>query len=147
MLKPLRSGYTTGACAAAAAKGAALLLRDGTVPDAVITSHRRQCLLYPAQQLSRRRYLHLPVIKDAGDDGHHQPRRGKGRDRQRRGERDCHRRRLRHRPGDRRWRCRREWAINPVPRHMIGQAVREVLPVGSYRVTISIPDGEERRTK
>jgi cobalt-precorrin-5B (C1)-methyltransferase len=41
-----------------------------------------------------------------------------------------------------------EPAINPVPRRMIADAVREVLPEGALRVTVSIPGGEEtaRRT-
>lgn len=41
-----------------------------------------------------------------------------------------------------------EPAINPVPRRMIADAVREVLPEGAVRVTVSIPGGEEtaRRT-
>jgi cobalt-precorrin-5B (C1)-methyltransferase len=40
-----------------------------------------------------------------------------------------------------------EWAINPVPRQMITEAVLEVFPRPASRVphvTISIPDGEER---
>jgi cobalt-precorrin-5B (C1)-methyltransferase len=41
-----------------------------------------------------------------------------------------------------------EPAINPVPRRMIADAVREALPEGAVRVTVSIPGGEEtaRRT-
>jgi cobalt-precorrin-5B (C1)-methyltransferase len=41
-----------------------------------------------------------------------------------------------------------EPAINPAPRRMIAAAVREALPHGSVRVTVSIPGGEEvaRRT-
>ncbi len=41
-----------------------------------------------------------------------------------------------------------EPAINPVPRRMITEAVRQVLPEGALRVTVSIPGGEEtaRRT-
>ena len=41
-----------------------------------------------------------------------------------------------------------EPAINPVPRRMIAGAVREVLPEGAVRVTVGIPGGEEtaRRT-
>ena len=41
-----------------------------------------------------------------------------------------------------------EPAINPVPRRMIADAVREALPDGALRVTVSIPGGEEtaRRT-
>lgn len=153
MLKPLRSGYTTGACAAAAAKGAALLLRDGTVPDAVtitlptgdsasFTLHR-SCLAAATATCS--------VIKDAGDDpditNHAEVRATVTASGGESGiviEGGCGIGRvtkpgLAVPPG--------EWAINPVPRHMIGQAVREVLPVGSYRVVISIPDGEERANK
>ena len=41
-----------------------------------------------------------------------------------------------------------EAAINPVPREMITSAVREVIPCGGLRVTVSIPGGRElaRRT-
>jgi cobalt-precorrin-5B (C1)-methyltransferase len=37
-----------------------------------------------------------------------------------------------------------EWAINPVPRRMITEAVAEVLAPRPVRVTLSIPDGAER---
>lgn len=40
-----------------------------------------------------------------------------------------------------------EPAINPVPRKMIGLALREILPRKSLRVTISIPGGEELTKK
>ncbi len=40
-----------------------------------------------------------------------------------------------------------EWAINPVPRSMITEAVRAVFPCGGFRVTISVPDGAARARK
>jgi cobalt-precorrin-5B (C1)-methyltransferase len=40
-----------------------------------------------------------------------------------------------------------EWAINPVPRRMIEEAVRVVSPHNGMRVEISIPDGAERAKK
>ncbi|HIJ81957.1 MAG TPA: cobalt-precorrin-5B (C(1))-methyltransferase, partial [Desulfuromonadales bacterium] len=44
-----------------------------------------------------------------------------------------------------------EWAINPVPRRMIEQAVADVFPLHSLpftlHISISIPDGEERARK
>lgn len=152
MGRPLRSGYTTGACAAAAAKGAALLLRDGRALEAVklllpsgdTASFALQTALLAAGTAT------CSVIKDAGDDpditngaeliatvspatdntvtimG------GPGIGR-------VTKPGLAIPPG--------EWAINPVPRLMIEQAVREVFPVGGYQVSISIPDGEQRAHK
>ena len=152
MARHLRSGYTTGTCAAAAAKGAALLLRDGTRPTAIgltlpcgeqacFTLHRAHCDNDSAS---------CSIIKDAGDDPDvtngaelvatlapmpgsditivggsgigHVTKPG-----------------LAVSVG--------EWAINPVPRQMIEQAVREVYPEGGWLVTISIPDGEVRAQK
>lgn len=40
-----------------------------------------------------------------------------------------------------------EWAINPVPRRMIREAVGEILPDTPLEVIISIPDGERRALK
>jgi cobalt-precorrin-5B (C1)-methyltransferase len=44
-----------------------------------------------------------------------------------------------------------EWAINPVPRQMIIQAVQEVFPVHlspfTFHLLLSIPDGQERARK
>lgn len=159
--KNLRHGYTTGACAAAAAKGAALLLRDQRLAEAVeIDLPAGFCATFKlhGQRFDAQRAA-CCVIKDAGDDpdvtngcevwaevtltpppcGH---------------------------PPLVKWglggvvieggagigRVTKpglavgvgEWAINPVPRRMIEAAVREVFATGSVQVCLSIPDGEER---
>jgi cobalt-precorrin-5B (C1)-methyltransferase len=68
--KGARTGFTTGACSAAAARAATLGLVAGRVPESV------ECLL-PNRQLVRfavadgrcdRRRAHAVVVKDAGDD-------------------------------------------------------------------------------
>ncbi len=68
--RPLRSGWTTGACAAAAAKAAYMALRDGRFPDAVtITLPGGQ---QPSFALAQRALgdgeATAGVVKDAGDD-------------------------------------------------------------------------------
>ena len=68
--KRLRSGYTTGACAAAAAKAALLLLRTEKVPEKVEipfpdTSRHSFCLC--RSQLENDFAL-ASIVKDAGDD-------------------------------------------------------------------------------
>jgi cobalt-precorrin-5B (C1)-methyltransferase len=165
--KPLRSGYTTGACATAAAKGAALMLvHQVTVREVTI---ELPAGLSATFQLSGQKYsadsASCFVIKDAGDDPdvtngaevHASVIRvpsssaetaggivieggtGVGR---------VTKPGLAVPPG--------EWAINPVPRHMIEDAVAcSVFPtpdsrpliMDTFHVTISIPDGEERSKK
>lgn len=162
----LRSGYTTGACAAAAAKGAALMLahqmtvREVTVdlPGGVSATFSLSGQNYNRDTAS------CFVVKDAGDDPdvtngaevhaailltnsaqNHDATplttgiiiaggTGIGR---------VTKPGLAVLPG--------EWAINPVPRRMIEQAVREVFPLRDStvvpKVVISIPDGEERSKK
>ncbi len=161
MARRLRSGYTTGACAAAAAKAAAMALVDQACPSEVdipFPDGRRanfavcRCTLATAQATAG-------IIKDAGDDpdvtngaeivatvhfGHH-------------GE-----------PGGifigNIRLCRGpgvgmvskpglavpvgEAAINPVPRQMIAAAVAEAVGDQPLTVVVSIPAGEElaRRT-
>lgn len=146
---PLRSGWTTGTCSSAAAKAAALALRDQAVVtdvDVALPSGQRmsfaveQCTFGPDTASA-------VVVKDAGDDpdvthGAHLT-------------------------------ATVSWAadlvleagvgvgtvtkpglglevggpaINPVPREMITQAVREVTERG-LRVVISVPDGERRAKK
>ncbi len=154
----LRNGYTTGACAAAAARGAALMLREQRLVDEVDIN-------LPAGETARFR-LHgqrladdgasCYVIKDAGDDPDvtngaeiHvflkadffcanrvvvQGGAGIGR---------ATKPGLAVAVGD--------WAINPVPHRMITEAVKEVfamrcMPV-TFTVTVSIPDGEARAKK
>lgn len=72
-MKKLRSGYTTGACAAAAAKGAALCLLSGhTVTDTEIPfpDGRRVRFIFEncTPAASREQGCYVTVIKDAGDD-------------------------------------------------------------------------------
>ncbi len=159
----LRSGYTTGACATAAAKGAALMLaHQMTVREVTIELPAGVSATF---QLSGQNYstnaASCFVVKDAGDD----PDVTNGA--------EIHATILRDRdplsvegsilisggkgvgkvtkpglavsPG--------EWAINPVPRRMIEEAVAcSVFPApdsrirkpDTFHVTISIPDGEER---
>ena len=163
--RSLRSGFTTGACAAAAAKGAALLLA-GAGPVAAVTIdlpagfpatfalHGQGC-----DGESARCY----VIKDAGDDPdvthgvevHAEVRLTPP---------PCgHPPLVKGGPGGVRIEggtgigtvtkpglavAVGEPAINPVPRRMIAAAVEEVfgpMPAGkTLLVTLSIPDGEER---
>ena len=165
MKKKLRSGYTTGACAAAAAKGAALMLRDQALygevsidlPAGFSASFQLHGQYYSLNEAS------CFVVKDAGDDPDvtngaevHAlmkqtplplPRiedekpiiieggAGIGK---------VTKPGLAIPPG--------EWAINPVPRYMIRQALASVLSESdaqnsAFTVVVSIPDGEERAKK
>ncbi len=68
--KRLKSGYTTGACAAAAARGAALMLRDReTFEEVEITlpGGEKACFRLRGQEISGDSASCF-VIKDAGDD-------------------------------------------------------------------------------
>ncbi len=165
MTHHLRSGYTTGACAAAAAKGAAQLLVSKTLvtevsidlPAGVSATFQLHGQSFSAHEAS------CFVIKDAGDD----PDITNGA--------EVHatatanpppppfieggnkinivggigigtvtKPGLAVPPG--------EWAINPVPRTMIEQAVSGVLSEfkihhREFKIVISIPDGEERAKK
>jgi cobalt-precorrin-5B (C1)-methyltransferase len=156
--KPLRSGFTTGACAAAAALGAARMLKEQRrfeavellLPAGVVATFRLEGQAFDAGKAS------CFVVKDAGDDPdvthgvevHAEVRMvgangaggpavvieggtGIGK---------VTKPGLAVPVG--------EWAINPVPRRMITEAVLEVFPPHASRLTphvvISIPDGEER---
>lgn len=160
--KKLRSGYTTGACAAAAAKGATLLLLgQKTVRDVTIELPGGGSATFQLHgQAFNSEVASCFVIKDAGDD----PDITNGAELHAAVSLSPHEGEeiiqiaggtgigkvtkpgLAVAPG--------EWAINPVPRMMIKQAVREaflhvpgprsLVPV---QVTISIPDGEERAKK
>ncbi len=70
MTRRLRSGYTTGACAAAAAKAAALLLHDAVAPIRVEIPFpdrsRHGFVVHRCQRLAEG--VLASVIKDAGDD-------------------------------------------------------------------------------
>jgi len=164
---PLRSGYTTGACAAAAAKGAALMLahqitvREVTIelPAGISATFQLSGQTFSTNTAS------CFVIKDAGDDPDvtngaevhatvsRQPgtppgaaariviEGGKGIGR-------ITKPGLAIPPG--------EWAINPVPLRMIEEDVAcAVFPApdsraritDTFHVSISIPDGEERSKK
>ncbi|MDD5348825.1 MAG: cobalt-precorrin-5B (C(1))-methyltransferase CbiD [Chthoniobacteraceae bacterium] len=143
----LRTGYTTGACAAAAAKAAVTLLCGGEIPEAVeIALPEGNRARFPVLAPSRDgASAQASVRKDAGDDpdvtnqaavtvavafaqdGGVQFAAGEGVG-------IVTKPGLSIPPG--------EPAINPVPRRMIREAIREVTPRG-VRVTVSIPGGRE----
>ena len=146
---PLRSGWTTGTCSSAAAKAAALALRDQaavTDVDVALPSGQRVSFAVEACDYSAEQATAV-VVKDAGDDpdvthGAHltatvtwaedlvlEAGVGVG---------------TVTKPG-----LGLEVggpAINPVPREMITQAVREITDRG-LRVVLSVPDGEKRARK
>ncbi|MEA5113105.1 MAG: cobalt-precorrin-5B (C(1))-methyltransferase CbiD [Geobacteraceae bacterium] len=68
--KNLKFGYTTGACAAAAAKGAALMIREQRIVDEVeIVLPRGECARFRLHgQAFTRDSSSCFVVKDAGDD-------------------------------------------------------------------------------
>ena len=146
-MSALRTGYTTGSCAAAAAKAAALLLAEGRTEEKVMISlPDGQKISLPLAYVRRSgEGAEAAVRKDAGDDpdvtdgalvtaavawstgADVEFVAGKGVG-------TVTKPGLALAPG--------EAAINPVPRRMIAEAVREITARG-VRVTISIPSGGE----
>ncbi|RYH11864.1 cobalt-precorrin-5B (C(1))-methyltransferase [Tropicimonas sp. IMCC6043] len=145
--RPLRTGFTTGACATAAAAAAAGALVTGTWVDPVeITLPRGQRVMFPlAERETGAGWARAVVIKDAGDDPDvtHGARvtvtvragePGQG---------------LRFLAGEGVGRVTRpglpvpvgEPAINPVPRQMIARALGDLGVAPDFDVTIAIPGG------
>lgn len=156
--KDLRYGYTTGSCAAAAVKGAAQMLRDQMLVDEVE-------LMLPCGVGAR---FHIEggvlrdntascyVVKDAGDD----PDVTNGAEIHATAKVEFFKkRRIVIEGGTGIGRITKpglavpvgEWAINPVPRSMIMEVIKEVFAVrcmpARFTFTISIPNGEELAKK
>jgi cobalt-precorrin-5B (C1)-methyltransferase len=151
--RALRYGNTTGACAAAAAKAALIALIDRSVDRVGVPSPigvRFEILVESAKKLSDDTAV-ATVVKDAGDDidatdkleitatvkltadGKVTIRSGKGIG-------------MVTKPGLAV--PVGQAAINPIPRRMIEESVREALPAGKGAdVTLDIPEGEKVATK
>ncbi len=148
----LRTGFTTGACSAAAAKAAALALRDGSVPstvDITFPSGDRHTFAVHTGAIDGDSATAV-VVKDAGDDpdvthGAHLTvtvrRRADA-------EVELH-------GGTGVGVVTRDGlglpvgqpAINPVPRQMISAALAEAVSGQGMDVTISVPEGERMSRK
>jgi cobalt-precorrin-5B (C1)-methyltransferase len=154
-VKALRTGWTTGTCASAAAKAAATLLATGQpqpVVDVALPSGRRVTFATARCELVGDARAEAVVVKDAGDD----PDATHGA----------------HLTATVTWRGEPGLdleggvgvgvvtkpglglevggpAINPVPRAMIEQAVAEAVDLAErgVRVVISVPDGERMARK
>jgi cobalt-precorrin-5B (C1)-methyltransferase len=152
--RALRTGWTTGTCASAAAKAAALLLVAGVPPawvEVALPSGRRVTFRVASASTVDSAAARAVVVKDAGDDpdvthGAHLTATvswldGAG---------------VELAGGEGVGTVTKPGlgldvggpAINPVPRAMIIQAVREVVGDRGVRVVISVPEGERmaRRT-
>ncbi len=169
----LRFGYTTGACAAAAAKGAALMLSRQRIVDGVeIVLPRGECVRFSLHgQACNPFSASCFVVKDAGDDPdvtngaeiHATVKFNPPSPPFQKGGNDVQ---VIIEGGTGIGRVTKpglalpvgEWAINPVPRKMIAAAVLEAFaqcripggesdPVSLPRVVISIPNGEELARK
>ena len=155
--RALRTGWTTGTCASAAAKAATILLITGNAPSVVevgLPAGRRVEFVPERCEFVAAGAAEAVVVKDAGDD----PDVTHGA----------------HITATVSWRPPTEKsieilggsgvgvvtklglglevggpAINPTPQRMITAAVREVLPAGerAVRVVISVPDGERMARK
>lgn len=148
--KPLRRGWTTGACATAAAKAACAALLSGKFPDPVeigLPGGRRVAFAL-AQWERGDGFARASVVKDAGDDPdvthgalvsatvRRGPRGSGVTFRRGEGVGLVTRPGLPIPPG--------EPAINPVPRKMVAQAIAETAGEGAdIEVEIAIGEGEE----
>jgi cobalt-precorrin-5B (C1)-methyltransferase len=150
--RALRTGFSTGANAAAAAKAAAVALSTGQVPARVeipFPSGERHSFAVLTGSIAADGATAV-VVKDAGDDpdvthGAHLTATvhtaGSGA--------------VEILGGDGVGTVTQPGlglavggpAINPVPRRMITEAVREAIPSGGVRVVISVPDGEKMARK
>jgi cobalt-precorrin-5B (C1)-methyltransferase len=149
--KPLRRGWTTGCCAAAAAKAATMALLQGQFPAEVqITLPKGEQPIFALSMAAQGEgWAQVGIIKDAGDD----PDVTHGAE---------IRARISHGPAGSGLQFRAgegvgtvtkpglplavgEPAINPVPRLMIDEAITDVLDGAApdLIVEISIPNGEE----
>jgi cobalt-precorrin-5B (C1)-methyltransferase len=156
--KTLKYGYTTGTCAAAAVKGAAQMLRDQTLVDQV--ELRLPCGETARFQLQggvlHENTASCYVVKDAGDD----PDVTNGAEIHATAKVEFFtEHRITIQGGTGVGRVTKpglavpvgDWAINPVPRRMIMEVIKEVFAVrcvpAMLTFTISIPNGEELAKK
>jgi cobalt-precorrin-5B (C1)-methyltransferase len=151
--KALRTGFTTGACSAAAAKAAAELLTQGYLPatvDILFPDGRRRRFPVDSAGIGPPESATAVVVKDAGDDPDvtHGARLTVTITAREDGEVVLHGGEgvgVVTKPG-----LGLEVggpAINPVPREMITTAVREVIGDRGAEVTISVPGGEKMAYK
>ena len=142
----MRFGFTTGTCAAAAAKASAIFLIDKKICDFVTVKNLDG--LEFVLKIEREDENFFSVIKDSGDDTSDVTN----------GIKIFARVEMLEGTGEIFFEngggvgtvtlpglkiSVGEMAVNPVPRKMIELAVREIIPKNSVKITIKIPDGEK----